>query len=170
MKKILLIDDDPLVCDLIVDWFADKFGTEVLCPRHGILGARMMLSSYFDLAIIDADLPEISGLELAAFAANENIPVLLVSGHPGTSDQLERLRYPFLAKPLTLHKLTAEAVRVIAESQENIRRVRAQAAKMLANTEALSAEVAESRRLLREVKAQRVAREQAPDPIDWRRV
>ncbi len=44
----------------------------------------------------------------AAFAANENIPVLLVSGYPGTSDQLERLRYPLLAKPFKLDELTAE--------------------------------------------------------------
>ena len=62
MKKVLLIDDDPLVCDLVVDWFGDKVGTEVLCPRRGMLGARMMMSSHFDLAVIDVDLPDISGL------------------------------------------------------------------------------------------------------------
>lgn len=167
MKKILLVDDDPLICDLVVDWFGDKFGTEVLCPRSGMLGARMMMSSHFDLAVIDVDLPEISGLELAAFAANENIPVLLVSGHPGTNDRLERLRYPFLAKPFKLHELTAEAARIIAESHENIARVKASAAKMLASTEALSVAVAESRRLLQEIKAQQVARGQVPAPMGW---
>jgi DNA-binding response OmpR family regulator len=36
----------------------------------------------FDLAIIDVNLPEISGYELARRAANRNIPTLLSSGHP----------------------------------------------------------------------------------------
>jgi DNA-binding response OmpR family regulator len=167
MKKVLLIDDDPLICDCIVDWFGDKFGMEVLCPRRGMLGARMMMSLHFDLAIIDVDVPEISGLELAAFAANENIPVLLTSSRPGKSDQLGRLRYPFLAKPFKLLELTAEVVRVIAESHENIRRVKESAAKMLASTEGLSVAVAESRRLLQEIKAQQVARGQVPAPTGW---
>jgi DNA-binding NtrC family response regulator len=81
-------------------------------------------------------LPLISGFELAGFAANENIPVLLVSGHPGMNDKLRLFGYPYLEKPVGLDALRAEAVRVIGESHENIRRVKDSTARMWANTEA----------------------------------
>jgi DNA-binding NtrC family response regulator len=125
----------------------------------------MMVSSHFDLAIIDVGLPEISGVELATFAANENIPVLLISGHPEINNKLERFDYPYLAKPFGLDKLAAEAVRVIAATGENIRRVKASAEKMRANKEALSAAVAESQRLLQEIKTQHAARKLVSHPM-----
>jgi DNA-binding response OmpR family regulator len=159
MKKVLLIEDEPAICDLIVDCFGKLFGAEIECARNGLLGARMIAGWHFDLAVIDAGLPHISGLELAGFAANENIPVLLVSGHPGVSDKLRRFSYPYLEKPFGLDALCAEAARVIDESRENIRRVKASAARMLATTEALSNAMMESRRLLREIKAQQIERQ-----------
>jgi hypothetical protein len=96
-----------------------------------------------------------------------NIPVLIVSGHPEINDRLRHFGYPCLAKPIGLDSLCAEAVRVTGESRENIWRVKASAAKMLANTEALSAAELESRRLLREIKAQKVVRETGNLPTRW---
>jgi len=125
----------------------------------------MMAGWHFDLAVINVGLPRISGIELAGFAANQNIPELLVSGPPESNDMLGRFGYPFLAKPFGVDALCADAVRVIDESRTNIRRVQASADKMLANTEALSAAVMESRRLLREIKAQQIIRELGNAPM-----
>jgi DNA-binding NtrC family response regulator len=168
MKRVLLIEDQPMICDLIADCFGERFSTEVVCARSGVLGARMIAGSHFDLAIIDLGLPQISGLELAAYAANENIPMLLVSGHPGGNEKLQRLGYPYLEQPFGLDALHQAALRVIHESRENIRRVQSSARKMLAGKEALSAAVTEARRLLAEIKAQHQARETASDPAQER--
>lgn len=160
MKRVLLIEDEPLICELIVDCLGEQFNADVQCARDGTLGAQMLASRHFDIAIIDVGLPQISGIELAAFAANENIPVLLISGHPAINDKLRALGYPYLEKPFGIDALMREAARVISESRENIRRVKASAEKMLINTKELSASLAESRRLLYEIKAQQIA--QAP--------
>jgi DNA-binding response OmpR family regulator len=152
MKRVLLIEDEPLISDLIVDCF----DAEAECASDGFSGARMIAGWHFDLAVIDVGLPLISGFELAGFAANENIPVLLVSGHPGLNEKLRRFGYPYLEKPFGLNALCAEAVRAIGESQENIRRVKDPAARMSANTEGLSAALAEPQRLLRDIKAQQI--------------
>jgi DNA-binding response OmpR family regulator len=165
MKRVLLIEDEPLISDLIVDCFGSMFDAEVECASDGFSGARMIAGLHFDLAVIDVGLPLISGFELAAFAANENIPVLLVSGHPGLNEKLRRFGYPYLEKPFGLKALCAEAVRAIGESQENIRRVKDSAARMWANTEALSAALAESQRLLREIKAQQIMLEMGRVPM-----
>lgn len=53
----------------------------------------------FDLAIIDVNMPEISGYELARRAANRNIPTLLSTGHPDADIKLRDVQCPYLAKP-----------------------------------------------------------------------
>ena len=165
MKKVLLIEDEPMTCDLIVECFGDRLGAEIECARDAVLDARMMAGWHFDLAVINVGLPRISGIDLAGFAANQNIPVLLVSGHPESNEILRRFGYPFLARPFGVDALCAEAVRVIDEARANIRRVQASADKMLANTKALSSAVMESRRLLREIKAQQIVRELGNAPM-----
>jgi CheY-like chemotaxis protein len=48
-----------------------------------------METAGFDLAIIDVNMPEISGYELARRAANRNIPALLSSCHPHAGAKLK---------------------------------------------------------------------------------
>jgi hypothetical protein len=105
-----------------------------------------------------AGLPEIPGNGLAGFAANENTPVLIISGRPEVNERLERFGYPCLAKTFGLDILHGEAGRIVGESRENGHRVKASARKMHANTGALSAAVEQCGRLLPEIRAQQIAR------------
>jgi DNA-binding NtrC family response regulator len=102
--------------------------------------------------LIDGILPGVSGIALAEIAVNENTAVLLICGHPEVSETLRRFGYPYLQKPFSLDQLLAESRLVLSETSDNIRRVKASAAKMQANTEAVMAAVAESRRLYSETK------------------
>jgi DNA-binding NtrC family response regulator len=160
----LRIEDEQMICDVIADCFGEPFSAEVVCARNGMQGARMIAGPRFDLAIIDVGLPQISRLQLAVCAANENIPMLLISGHPGVPEKLARFGYPYLEKPFALDALHAEAIRVISESRENIQQVKSSAEKMQAGAEALSAALKEARRLLAEIKAQQEMRGMAADP------
>ena len=146
MAKILVIDDDPMVCGVITNRLLDG-GSEAEWAACRRLGAQMLVGDRFDLALIDGTLAEASGAALAEIAANENTAVLLLSGHPDTSAKLQRFGYPYLEKPFPLDRLWSEATQVIAETRENIGRVKAAAVKMQANAEALRAAGAESRRL-----------------------
>jgi hypothetical protein len=86
------------------------------------------------------------GMELAAIAANENTPLLLLSGQSEADDKLEEPNYPDLANPLD--RLLAESKQVVAEARENIRRAKASAVRMRASAEALRATLTELRQLL----------------------
>jgi len=147
MIGILLIDDDQLVCDVIGDYL-QSYDMMVHCACSGELGAEMLAKHNYDLAIIDVTLRGMSGLDLAAIAANGNTSVLLTSGCPEANLKLHRFDYPFLVKPFTLDALRIAAARVISEHLENLARVKASAARMLANTKALKAAMAESDRVL----------------------
>ena len=139
MAKILVIDDDPIVCGIITNRLLDS-GSEAEWAACGRLGAQMLVDGRFDLALIDGTSAEASGAALAEIAADEDTAVLLLSGHPETSEKLQRCGYRYLEKPFPMDRLLSEATEVMAESRENIRRTKAAAAKMQANTAALKEE------------------------------
>jgi len=125
----------------------------VRCEKTGSLALQAIETAGFDLAIIDVNMPEISGYELARRAANRNIPTLLSTGHPDADIKLKESECPYLAKPYRLPELISEAAEAITHADENIRRIKASLAKLAATTEGLKAAMAESERLMNESKA-----------------
>jgi DNA-binding NtrC family response regulator len=149
VAKILVIDNDPMVCGIITNCLLDG-GSEaewVACTR---LGAQMLVRDRFDLALINGAFAEVSGAALAEIAANENTAVLLLCGDADTGNNVRRFGFPYLERPISLERLSSDATELIARSRENIGRVKTAAARMRANTEALEAASPESRRLLGE--------------------
>jgi CheY-like chemotaxis protein len=100
--------------------------------RTGSLALQAIETAAFDLAIIDVNMPEISGYELAKRAADRNIPTLLSSGHPNVDIKLEEYGCPYLPKPYRVTELIGEAAEAITHADENIRRVKASLARLSA--------------------------------------
>jgi DNA-binding response OmpR family regulator len=143
MARILVVDNEPLICETISYLFKDA-GEEVECAIAAPSASMLLLRDRFDLAIIDATLPRASGFFLAALAADENIPVLLMSGHPDAQFELQRFGYPCIEKPFPPLILQQKAARIMRESQENICLVKT-CARMRAVTEAIGAAAADTR-------------------------
>jgi DNA-binding response OmpR family regulator len=152
MPRVLVIEDDSLICEMVADCFRSELGAEVVCTLTGPDGARLIMGYEFDLAVIDAVLPDVSGFALAQLAANENLPVLMTSGHPLLSDQLVRFNFPHLRKPFDLNALIEEARTIINGTRQNIRRVQHSAATMRAHLKALEIALKEAHRLMAESK------------------
>jgi DNA-binding NtrC family response regulator len=148
MPKVLIIDDDLLVCAVLTDCLADLPASLVACAPTGPLGAQKLRETHFDLALIDGVMPGLSGLELAEIAANVDTPVLLLSGHPEVHKKLDDYGYPYLAKPFSLDQLVAVSRRTVANARENIRRVKASTAQMRADAEGAVATAAQSKRAI----------------------
>jgi DNA-binding response OmpR family regulator len=150
VQEIAVIDDDPLICELIVDALGNS-GTVVKCARRGRSGRKLLTSKHFDLAIIDIVLPDASGIALAAIAANENTPVLFITAHTKATARLKQydlLDVPCLPKPFDLVRLRAETEQVIAASRHNIQRIKDGMARWHACLIALDNTMAESRLLI----------------------
>ena len=126
VPDIVVIDDDPLICNLIVE-VLDDCGAAVQYATTGRSGRRLLTGKHFDLAIIDVVLSDASGIALAAIAANENTPVLLITGRQNVAARLQQYNlanHPCLLKPFSVAQLRAEAERVMRESRQNVQRIK----------------------------------------------
>jgi CheY-like chemotaxis protein len=164
MTAILVAEDDPGICDVLTDLFEIEFAATVRCEQTGSLALQAIETAGFDLAIIDVNMPDMSGYELARRAANRNIPTLLSSGHPDVDAKLKEFECPYLAKPYRVTDLICESAKAITQAGENIRRIKASLAKLEATTEGLKADLAESNRLMDENKAILAGRP-PPEPV-----
>jgi len=147
VTAILVIEDDPGICELLIEVMEAELAAVVRCASTGTQGSEIIATGAFDLAIIDVIMPQISGYELAKRAASRNIPTLLCSGHPDVLNKLIAVDWPHLAKPFKLNELVYEAAKIITNSAENIRRVKISLARLQATPDGLPADLAESRRL-----------------------
>jgi DNA-binding NtrC family response regulator len=164
MTAILVAEEDPGICDLLTDVLETELCATVRCERTGRLALRAIETAAFDLAIIDVSMPEISGYELAKWAASWNLPVLLSGGHPNAGATLKEYEFPYLAKPYEIDDLVFAAAIAITQAGENIRRIKASFAKLEGAVEDLKADMATSGRLINESKAE-IARRSPPKQV-----
>jgi DNA-binding response OmpR family regulator len=125
VRNIVVIDD-PSTCDFITN-SPNVFGATVHCVNTGRSGRRLLTSKRYDLAIIEVVLPDASGIALATVAANENTPVLLISGSARATARLKQYDltdFPCLRKPFDLVQVRTEADRVMAERRKNLQQIK----------------------------------------------
>jgi len=82
MKRILVVDDDPLVADAIRAWLENR-GFDVITADGGETGLNALDSSTFDLMIIDIFMPQMRGFEsVRVFHQHApTIPLIAISGY-----------------------------------------------------------------------------------------
>jgi DNA-binding response OmpR family regulator len=81
MAKVLVIDDEPLVRDLVSDILVDD-GHDVVAAATAEAGLEALGDPSLELVVSDIVMPGLSGLELLAAARRRhpNLPVVLVTG------------------------------------------------------------------------------------------
>ena len=97
--NVLLVDDEPTICEVIRDFLEDQPGTTVACATTGEEGAQAIRDRRFDVALLDVMIPGLSGFALAEMAVTADLPVLLLSGHPLVNDTLSSFGWPYMPKP-----------------------------------------------------------------------
>ncbi len=111
MARILLVDDDTHLSNSVRDWLV-MGRNEVDLASEGISGYQQLTSNPYHLAIIDSDMPGMSGAELVQRfrQAGGRTPILLL-----TARNAEEYRLPgqnigaddYLSKPFNVHELGA---------------------------------------------------------------
>jgi DNA-binding response OmpR family regulator len=113
-SEILVVEDDPLVSEVIAAALDDSYSTtmaETTAEALGILrrgGVRLML--------LDCTLPDGAGGELIPEADRAGAAVILMSGDPGRMAKLTDQPRPFVLKPFTLAGLLDTIEAVLASS------------------------------------------------------
>jgi len=108
--KILIVDDEPLMCDSLMELLSFQ-GYEALAASSG-KGAKEVLSQHeFDLALLDMNLPDTDGHQLMDYICSLNPAtlVIIITGN-ATMDSaigaLKRGAYDYVQKPFEYEDLT----------------------------------------------------------------
>lgn len=148
MLAIAIIDDELGICDVVAEAF-EAPTVSIQCAMTAALGVEMLKTKRFDIAFIDVDLPDASGIGVAEIALNENTPVLLMTGDLTSIEGLIQLGFPFLEKPFSLTNLDSETARVLANRRRNIERAKYSLSKLRATIERLGQPMKESLLLMK---------------------
>jgi CheY-like chemotaxis protein len=101
--RVLIVDDEPLVCGLLRDFLA-TVSDEVATATSGTDALRMVRVFQPDVILTDMMMPGMSGADLldALRQAGVTVPVILMSGKPLT---MPEGFFGLLEKPFDLRKL-----------------------------------------------------------------
>lgn len=106
MKKILVIDDEMAVGEIIKD-FLDELGYQTFIAQDAIVGMKLVEKEKPDLILLDVLMPKIGGLE-ALRRIKEIHPESIVVVMSGLQDEqiakqaIRRGAYDFISKPFDL--------------------------------------------------------------------
>lgn len=96
MKRILLIEDEELMVDLLQRKLSQE-GYEVLIARNGEEGLKLAREQNPDLILLDIIMPKMGGFEVMERISKDNdlrkIPVIVISnsGQPVEIDKAQKL-------------------------------------------------------------------------------
>ncbi|MAW62001.1 MAG: hypothetical protein CMJ94_14385 [Planctomycetes bacterium] len=109
-QRMLIVDDEDLVCDMLYDYFVSHPGLELLKASHGGLVEELIQEQPISILLTDIVMPERDGLELVMLMRDRypEVHVIAISAPSNTHylDAAKRLgaTYTF-EKPLDLEAL-----------------------------------------------------------------
>lgn len=127
MAKILVIDDDKELCELLMEFLQPEgFAVEVFHEPHG--GLQRALMAEHDLVILDVMLPGMTGFELLRhLRKTSQIPVLMLTARGEDIDRILGLEMgadDYLPKPFNPRELVARIHAIGRRFQQSEREVR----------------------------------------------
>jgi two-component system response regulator CpxR len=110
MNKVLIIDDDVELCDLVSEYLTVE-GFEIFAVHDGETGLERALSGEYDLAILDVMLPKINGFDvLRNLREKSGLPVLMLTARGDDMERIVGLEIgadDYLPKPFNPRELVA---------------------------------------------------------------
>lgn len=120
-QRILVVDDEPSVSDLICDAL-HMTGYDTLSARHGLEALRLLREQQVDLAIIDVNMPVMDGYELLERMRSSGIhtPAIVLTARQdkdATRTSFGLGADDFVRKPFGIEELTLRVAAVLRRSQ-----------------------------------------------------
>lgn len=117
--KLLVVDDDPEICELTKEYLTQQ-GFTVHCVDSGEAMDAFLVEESVDLIVLDLMLPGEHGLSIARRLKNESqIPIVMVSAQGDDIDRIVGLEVgadDYLAKPFNPRELLARIRAVLRRS------------------------------------------------------
>ncbi len=128
MQRILVIDDEESIRDLLADFLESK-GFEVTTTQDGESGLELLKDDKFDLFLLDLMMPGMSGLDVLKEAGMEKIsvPSIVITAFASVQTAVEAMKlgaFDYINKPFVLedvHIAIKRALDVSRLQEENVR-------------------------------------------------
>jgi CheY-like chemotaxis protein len=115
-RKVLVVEDEPLVAMMIEDMLTD-LGHTVVGPAMQLAdGLRLAETAQFDAAVLDINLNGVRSFPVADVLQARGIPFLFATGYGG-GEALEGRQEPVIQKPYQMERL-AEMLTALTEGSE----------------------------------------------------
>lgn len=110
MDKILIIDDDEELCELVSEYLGVE-GFEIDSVNDGATGLERALSGDYDMAILDVMLPKMNGFDvLRNLREQSKLPVIMLTARGDDMERIVGLEIgadDYLPKPFNPRELAA---------------------------------------------------------------
>lgn len=115
MIKILIVDDEKPICDLI-DLHLTESGYSCRSVLDGMAALKLIEEEKFDLILLDIMLPGIDGYDIMEYIRPLEIPVIFITARHEVRDRVKGLRLgadDYLVKPFDIVELVARVEAVL---------------------------------------------------------
>jgi DNA-binding response OmpR family regulator len=120
MKKILAVDDQPEIIDMITSFLEDKY--EVYQAKTTVKASALLSKTKFDCILLDVMMPGISGIEFFEYIQKqswyEKTPVIFVSSEADFQTVLKTSKLgaaDYVKKPIEKNQLLKRIEAAITE-------------------------------------------------------
>ncbi len=122
MDKILIIDDDVALCELVTEYL-EPLGFEIEALHRGDTGAERALQGQHALVLLDVMLPGINGFDvLRKIRTQSKTPVLMLTARGDDVDRIVGLEIgadDYLPKPFNPRELAARIRAILRRSSRS---------------------------------------------------
>ncbi|KPM49411.1 response regulator transcription factor [Jiulongibacter sediminis] len=120
-KQILIIEDDQRIAETISKGLQEQ-GMTTQVAYDGKIGAKYALSGQFDLILLDLNLPQLNGYQVAEIVRKENteVPILMLTALGETEDKVEGFEKgadDYLVKPFDFRELLVRIKSLLRRSK-----------------------------------------------------
>lgn len=115
MIKILIVDDEKPICDLI-DMNLSAAGYSCMAVQDGMAAIDAIAKHTFDLVLLDIMLPGADGYDVMEYIRPYKVPVIFISAKHEVKDRVKGLKLgadDYLMKPFDITELLARVEAVL---------------------------------------------------------
>ncbi len=122
--RVLVVDDELLIRDLLYDFFSDQ-GWDIVVAEGGQKAVEYLKNQEFDLVLTDLKMPDMDGLDLTGRirALYHDLPVIIMTGYPSLDSAVAALRKKvddYIIKPFNVNALFKSAKKVVDEKRKTV--------------------------------------------------
>ncbi len=121
MSRVLLVDDDPLLTELLTEYLTAE-GLDVHSVPDGEAGVQEILSGQYDVVVLDSMMPKMNGLDvLKSVRAQSTIPIIMLTAKGDDIDRIIGLEMgadDYVPKPCTPRELLARINAILRRAQQ----------------------------------------------------